>query len=252
MNNEKKYQITIWVFVAFASLTLGVGAYEYVLRSGGDKFIAIVALVAITAIGLAAYAMIRTALEELFGWIQNRYFADRFQKVVKEEEVVTAITEPTPPATEKTDKVNAIEDEIATMLQIMDQEGATLEPTTDEIKIESTTIPEQPRQTITQDMIFQRGSFEKLQILEKQLIADKYLTEDLQWIAEYNGRKNLKSLIIFTMWLMEEKYFLPNRDPKIKIFFEERYRVSFGQGFEQKRREKYMGQYRMIFNNYPF
>ncbi|MFR9576807.1 MAG: hypothetical protein SNI54_06205, partial [Rikenellaceae bacterium] len=247
MNNEKKYQITLWVFIAFASLALGVGAYEYVLQSGGDKFIAIVALVAITAIGLAAYAMIRTALEELFEWIQNRYFADRFQKVTKEEEIVTAITGPTSTTTEKSERVCAIEDEIATMLQIMDERGAKPEPTTDEIKTEPTTATEKPRQTITQDMIFQRGSFEKLQILEKQLIADKYLTEDLQWIAEYNGRKNLKSLIIFIMGLMEEEYFLPYRDPKIKIFFEERYRVSFGQGFEQKRREKYMGQYRMTF-----
>ncbi|MFR9547077.1 MAG: hypothetical protein SNJ29_16090 [Rikenellaceae bacterium] len=252
MNNENKYQITLWVFVAFASLTLGVGAYEYVLRSGGDKFIAIIALVAITAIGLATYAMIRTALEELFGWIQNKYFADRFQKAVKEEEVATTITETTPPATEKVEKVNAIEDEITTMLQIMDQRGAKPEPTTDEMKTEPTTAPEQPRQTIIHDMIFMRGSFEKFQILEKQLIAEEYLTEDLQWIAEYNGRKNLKSLIIFIMGLMEEEYFMPYRDPKIKIFFEERYRVSFGQGFEQKRREKYMGQYRMTFNNYPF
>lgn len=231
MNNEMKYKISLWIFVVFASLALGVGAYEYVLRSGGDKFIAIIAMVAITAIGLATYAMLKTALEELFGWIQNKYFADRFQKVTKEEEVVTAITEPTQPATEKAEKVNAIEDEM---------------------KTEATTTPEQPRQTITYDMIFMRGSFERLQILEKRLIAEEYLTEDLQWIAEYNGRKNIKSLIIFIMGLMEEEYFLPYRDPKIKIFFEERYRVSFGQGFEQKRREKYMGQYRMIFNNYPF
>ncbi len=245
MDNNRKYQILLWIFVGFAALACGVGAYEYVSSTGADKFIAIIALVGVAAIAVALYALFRTALEELFGWIQNRFFANRFNKPEENKESSCA------EAVDTTEKVSAIEEEIATILKVMDEKDSNV---SDEIEAtaNNSEIVEQPRQVIEPDMIFIRGSYEKLQNLEKRLMADKYLTEDLEWIQAYNGRKNLKPLIIFISGLMEERYFMPNRDPKIKIFFEERYRVSLGQNFERSRREKYVGQHRITFYNYPF
>lgn len=53
MNNDKKYQIALWGFVGFAALALGVGAYVFVLHSGADQTVAVVALFGMTLVALA-------------------------------------------------------------------------------------------------------------------------------------------------------------------------------------------------------
>lgn len=103
------------------------------------------------------------------------------------------------------------------------------------------------------DVIFMTNGLKNLLILEKRLIADNYLSEDLHWIATHENRTiDKKKLITFLTGLVENKYFLPNRDPKIRAFFESRYHISIGQNFEKKRREPLVAEYKVVFYNYPF
>jgi hypothetical protein len=120
--------------------------------------------------------------------------------------------------------------------------------------IEEPTIPESESQTeIEPDMIFRTDKYKKLLTLEQKLITDKYLNAELYWISTHeNGKPDIKRLIIFLVALMDNKYFLPGKDPKIKAFFESRYHISIGQNFERKRRELYFDEYKAVFYDYPF
>lgn len=107
--------------------------------------------------------------------------------------------------------------------------------------------------TIEPDMIFRTGMFDKLLILEKKLIANKYLNPELHWISVHdNGKPDIKKLVTFLVGLLGHKYFLPGRDPKIKTFFETRYHITIGQNFERKRRETLSEEYKAVFCDYPF
>jgi hypothetical protein len=109
------------------------------------------------------------------------------------------------------------------------------------------------RPKIEPDMVFHSKMYEKFLSLEQKLIRDKYLNEDLHWIQVHeNGKLDIKSLVIFLVGLLENNYFLPNKDPKIKSFFESRYDITIGQNFEKKRREALLGQYKVAFYNYNF
>jgi hypothetical protein len=89
--------------------------------------------------------------------------------------------------------------------------------------------------------------------LEKKLIEDKYLNPELHWISVHeNGKPDIKRLVTFLVGLLDNKYFLPGRDPKIKNFFESRYHITIGQNFERKRREPLLGDYKAVFHDYPF
>ena len=106
---------------------------------------------------------------------------------------------------------------------------------------------------IESDMIFRTGKYENFITLELKLTNDKYLSPELHWISTHeNGKPDIKRLIIFLVALMDNKYFLPGKDPKIKTFFESRYHISIGQNFERKRRELYLDEYKTVFYDYPF
>jgi hypothetical protein len=106
---------------------------------------------------------------------------------------------------------------------------------------------------IEPDMIFRSRIYDKFLTLEQKLIADKYLNEDLRWVSIHeNGKMDIKNLIIFLVGLLDNNYFLPNKDPKIKKFFEVRYSISIGQNFEKSRRKKFADDYKVIFSEYNF
>lgn len=108
------------------------------------------------------------------------------------------------------------------------------------------------------DAIFRTRMFEKFLILERRLIADKYLKEEnqnkeLRWISTHeNGKPDIKRLVTFLAGMLDNNYFLPNKDPKIKASFESRYHISIGQNFERKRRILLLNEYKIVFHNYPF
>ena len=114
--------------------------------------------------------------------------------------------------------------------------------------------PEQePETAIEPDTIFRTDKYTKLLSLEQKLIADKYLNTELHWISTHeNGKPDIKRLVTFLAALMDNKYFLPGKDPKIKSFFESRYHISIGQNFERKRREPLLNEYKAVFYDYPF
>lgn len=108
------------------------------------------------------------------------------------------------------------------------------------------------------NMIFRTRMFEKFLVLEKKLITDKYLKEEsqnkeLHWISTHeNGKQDIKRLVTFLAGMLDNNYFLPNKDPKIKAFFESRYHIAIGQNFERKRRVPLLNGYKIVFHNYPF
>lgn len=106
---------------------------------------------------------------------------------------------------------------------------------------------------IEPDMIFRTNMFDKFLLLEKKLIVDKYLDENLNWISKHdNGIVDRKRLVAFLVGLVENRYFLPNKDPKIKSFFESRYKINIGQNFEKSRRSSLVNEYLIIFHDYSF
>lgn len=108
-------------------------------------------------------------------------------------------------------------------------------------------------QEIDPNTIFRTGMYDKLLVLEKQLIEDKYLDENLNWIAKHEtNRADIKNLVTFLVGLLASQYFLPGRDPKIKLYFENRYNIKIGQNFEEGRRRKYIDEYQAVFLNYKF
>ncbi|HZL11808.1 MAG TPA: hypothetical protein VFC65_17640 [Prolixibacteraceae bacterium] len=108
------------------------------------------------------------------------------------------------------------------------------------------------------NMIFRTRMFEKFLVLERKLITDKYLKEEsqnkeLHWISTHeNGKPDIKRLVTFLAGMLDNNYFLPNKDPKIKAFFESRYHIIIGQNFERKRRVPLLNEYKIVFHNYPF
>ena len=107
--------------------------------------------------------------------------------------------------------------------------------------------------SILPDEIFRSRMFDKLRELESRLIRSGDLDENLHWQAKHkNGKPDIKRLVTFLAGLLDNDYFLPNRDAAIKRFFEERYRIPIGQNFERKRREPLTNDYRTIFYDLPF
>ena len=107
--------------------------------------------------------------------------------------------------------------------------------------------------TIAPDEIFRTRMYDKFREIEARLIRDKYLDENLNWMPRHkNDKPDIKKLVTLLAALIDNNYFLPNRDAGIKAFFEARYRLSIGQNFERKRREPLLGEYKAAFYNYPF
>ena len=108
-------------------------------------------------------------------------------------------------------------------------------------------------QRVSPDEIFRTRMFDRLCELERRLIKSGDLDENLHWIARHkNDKPDIKRLVIFLTGLLDNGYFLPNRNTSIKRFFEERYRISIGQNFERRRREPLVKIYRTIFYDFPF
>lgn len=106
---------------------------------------------------------------------------------------------------------------------------------------------------VSPDEIFRTRMFDKLRELETRLVKSSDLDEALHWQAKHkNGKPDIKRLVIFLTGLLDNGYFLPNRNTSIKRFFEERYRISIGQNFERRRREPLVKIYRTIFYDFPF
>ncbi len=111
-----------------------------------------------------------------------------------------------------------------------------------------TTLP-----NIEPDTIFKSKMYDKFLLLEQKLIEDNYLDDRLNWIAKHdNGSIDIKSLVTFLVGLIDYKYFLPNKDPKVKVFFEARYSIKIGQNFEKSRRQSLSERYGIIFHDYDF
>lgn len=107
--------------------------------------------------------------------------------------------------------------------------------------------------TIEPDMIFRTKMYEKFLFLESKLIDNKYLDAELHWKSVHgNGKPDIKKLVIFLIALIDNNYFLPNKDPQIKTFFETRYNIAIGQNFERKRREPLTNEYKVVFYDYLF
>ncbi len=103
------------------------------------------------------------------------------------------------------------------------------------------------------DMIFRTKMYEKFLPLEQKLIRDKFLNEDLDWTHTHkNKQPNIKGLITFLVGLLDNNYFLPNKNIEIKAFFENRYHTTIGQNFEPKRREPLLAEYKIVFYDYHF
>ena len=130
---------------------------------------------------------------------------------------------------------------------------ATPDPSLETEELPTATEESLQVKEIDPDTLFRAKKFEKLLVLEQKLIANKYLSPELHWVSTHeNGKADIKRLIIFLTGLVENEYFLPNRDPKIKTFFETRYHITIGQNFEKSRRKQYIGEYKMVFYDYPF
>ncbi len=133
-----------------------------------------------------------------------------------------------------------------------DEKEETTEPESITTNTEIISDPE-PQSEIEPDIIFRTNMFNKLLILEQKLIADKYLNPELHWVSVHeNGKPDIKRLVTFLVGLLDNRYFLPGRDAKIKIFFESRYHITIGQNFERRRREPLLDDYRVVFYDYPF
>ena len=65
-----------------------------------------------------------------------------------------------------------------------------------------------------------------------------------------NGKPNIKSLQIFVKGLQQNNYFLPKKNSKMRQFFERRYDITIGQGFEQARLDRLKDEYMVTFQNY--
>lgn len=106
---------------------------------------------------------------------------------------------------------------------------------------------------IDPDTIFRTNMFEKFISLEEKLISDDYLDNQLCWLPTHpNNSPNIQKLKIFIIGLIDNKYFLPKRNPQIRRFFEHRYSIEIGQNLEPNRCKNLEKEYLNIFYDYKF
>jgi len=130
---------------------------------------------------------------------------------------------------------------------------AVIKKTSEQPEAAEPVKPAKSANEINPDTIFIIKMFDKFREIEVLLIKDAYLDNNLNWLPKHkNGKPDIKRLIVFLTGLLDNDYFLPNRDPKIKAFFESRYRISIGQNFERRRREPLVAEYKVVFYDYQF
>lgn len=216
MKRESKEKIILYTIVGCGTLVIGTGVRLYILSIGGDYFLANTMFVAGSIISFAIFYTLKMTIEDVFDVLLNKLFPKNREKGIEYSNTIL----------------------------------------TDSIK-ESTTNSEitnnQPQEEIPIDIIFKTNMFEKFLVLEKKLIVDGYLNEDLYWIDKSNnGRKNKQKLVCFLTGLVDSGYFLSYRDTNIKTYFEMRYKIELGENFQPARRKQYITEYKTTFFNYPF
>lgn len=213
---------------------------------------------------------------KIYSLQEERLFADKFALLAKDKEEIQSYPYPTEQEreillkenqkeknlleNEKIDYVRSniwmLKDFYSLIYEITKSFVSIIEsyfPIEKEIVIEKVEPIFKALQETDPDTIFKTGMYNKFLFLEKQLIEDKYLNESLNWIAKHKNRQtDIKSLITFLVGLIDNKYFLPGKDPKIRTFFENRYNIKIGQNFEERRRIKYIDEYQTLFFEYKF
>ena len=109
------------------------------------------------------------------------------------------------------------------------------------------------QQPISPEEVFRSRMYDRFLMLEDRLIQTGDLDKDLRWNALHkNGKPDIRRLVVLIVGLLDNDYFLPNRDVAIRLFFEARYQIIIGQNFERKRREILRGMYKTVFHDLPF
>lgn len=68
--------------------------------------------------------------------------------------------------------------------------------------------------------------YDRFLMLEDRLIQTGDLDKDLRWNALHkNGKPDICRLVVLIVGLLDNDYFLPNRDVAIRLFFEARYQI---------------------------
>lgn len=233
-HNEKILQYSV---ATIGALAFGTVAYYYAKSSGADSYISIVFFIGGVAVAILSLLLIKIIVKWLSDWLLNGVLAERFQK--NREKALEDECFKTPTEEENPEVLSLMG---TSQVEEIDESAINSEIKTNEIYIE-----------IDPNTIFRSKMLGKLEILEKSLIINGYLSEDLHWLIKRNNNKHdTKKLVIFLTGLIENNYFLPNRDPKIKNYFEARYKVPLGQSFERSRRQQYVTEYSVVFYNYPF
>ena len=229
--NEKILQ---YIVATIGALAFGIVAYYYAKSSGADNFILAVFFVGGLAVAILSFLLIKIIVKWLSDWILNCILAERFHKNREKRLESECLSTP----------------QVEEYINVKSPEEITIpNPNQEKIKENS----EQNKTKIEPDEIFKLKMFGKFEILERRLIADKYLSTDLCWIAKHdNGRIDKKRLICFIAGLIDSNYFMPGRDSMIRNNFELRYKISLGQNFEPARREQFITEYKIEFFNYPF
>lgn len=131
-------------------------------------------------------------------------------------------------------------------------EIVTTQSVTDTIK-ETEVKTEKQEIIIEPNQIFRTGMFTKFQLLELNLVVDKYLDKNLVWLPPPTKTKpDIKALVIFISKLLSYGYFLPDKESLIRSYFESRYSIKIGQNFEKARREKHENELFKYFAGYNF
>lgn len=112
---------------------------------------------------------------------------------------------------------------------------------------------ESTQKLISPEEVFKSRMYDRFLVLEDRLIQAGDLDKDLRWIALHkNGKPDIRRLVTLIVGLLDNDYFLPNRDVAIRLFFETRYHIVIGQNFERRRREMLRGIYKIAFHDLPF
>ncbi len=221
MKNDKILSYSAGVVGA---LVFGVVASQHAYNAGANVWMCGAFFVGGVALGVMVYYMIVTAIEMLFDLLMKG-------RVVQEA------------------KADSVEMKIEEQPTKQPTQAQTEQP----VDIKSEQPLEDEVEVIDVEALFKTNMFDQLSAIEQRWIADKYLTEDMRWVAKHaNGKSDIQSLVTLLVGLMECGYFLPNRDKKIRLFFESRYKISLGQSFEPKRRAEFAKSYSVKFYNYPF
>ena len=112
---------------------------------------------------------------------------------------------------------------------------------------------ESTQKPISPEEVFRTRMYDRFRVLEDRLIQAGDLDKDLHWIALHkNGKPDIRRLVTLIVGLLDNDYFLPNRDVAIRLFFETRYHIIIGQNFEKKRREILREIYKTTFHDLTF